>query len=156
MKKKLIKFFEIGRLEKGLFRIWILLCIIYYPFSMYSLINEYPSSIDYRVYQVTKKDEKKNFSFLCQYFTKNEMKYFQGEWFGSSEKVYGIKKSYLFSTDITFNSKEECISYRLKSKRHALYNMIAYWSFFFFLPLILAITFLFSKKLILWLYRGFK
>ena len=157
MKNKLFKFFEVGKLEKGLFRIWIVLCLIYYPFYGYSLITDRFISSDYSFYKLVKKEEKNNFDVLCEYHSKKTFKAFEGTLFAVTENVYGYNKQYIgIDLEKTFKSKKKCIGYNLVKKKQAFANFATHWIIFIFSPLIIALSFLFSKKLVLWLYRGFK
>ena len=155
MKNKLFKFFEIGKLEKGLFRIWIVLCIIYYPFFGYAFITEY--SHNFEQYKMIKKDEKNNFNILCEYYTEEILLYVDGKFQSKTQKVYGFKKGYTgINLEKKFSSKSKCDGYQLIKKKQ-IFSELSLISFVYLIsPLLLMFSYLFSKKLILWLYRGFK
>ena len=90
MKNLLFKFFEIGKLEKGLLRVWIVLCLIYYPFYGYSLITDRFISSDYSFYKLVKKEEKNNFDILCEYHSRKILKYIDGSIHTFTEDVYWL------------------------------------------------------------------
>ena len=157
MKKKLFKFFEIGKLEKGLFRIFIVLCVIYYPFYGYVLIKDEYLSRDFQTYKMIKKDEKNNFDVLCEYHSRKTLKVIDGTLSAVMENVYGFKREYTgINLDKTFKSKKKCIGYNLVKRNQIFSELSFFWTIYILSPLILMFTFLFLKKLVLWLYRGFK
>ena len=130
MKDKFFKFFEIGKLDKGLFRIWIILAIVYWAVMYYDIFN----SSSY-------KDYKKADYYICVQDTDNH-------WYPATFES-GASSPIIFSR---FRLKKTCDAYIDDWK----YNFYFLFSGVTFLPFSLIIIWLFGKKITLWVYRGFK
>ena len=129
-KIKLFEFLEINKLDRGLFRIWIVLTILWLCSMTYAIIDEK---------LIHKAREEQNKILTCVettggYFQLMDLKTFKKEFF----------------TD--FYSYEECLSfvkYNTKNLNNAVIITIGG-------PILVLFFWFFFKKLFLWLYRGFR
>ena len=130
MNENLRKFLEIGKLEKGLFRVWIVLTILWVSFLSFAIFDEGLYS---------KYKEEKTKSYICIERSDGRFNAI------SSGKIL---ETYFFK----FDNLEHCESF-IKSKRNDLFYAM---SITLFTPILTIILWFFFKKTFLWLYRGFK
>ena len=163
MKKKLIKFFEIGKLERGLFRIWIILSIVWVGYAyLYSSEWNHEIKTFNQSVQTTL-----NLDVYCkpQYFQKPIYGELDGTkiqigWKKTDAIIYGhvdLYRTYVrFIETKTFMSYEECREHYRQAKNAAFKEAFPIFVYTFLIPFIVAIFYLFLKKLFLWTIRGFK
>ena len=152
MKDKFFKFFEIGKLDKGLFRLWIILSIVYFIIGFM-----YIKDTNYDI---------KNYSFYKNFNYKNQEthgNYCQKDTYrlcGTCKWIdeYGLPRTShkFFSTNKYYDSIEECINETQLKLISARKGFITVSLLYILLPFFLALVFLILKKIFLWIYRGFK
>ena len=174
--KKLALFFEINRLDRGLFRFWILGTGLFYFFVLILLFSGEINQFNYlkkRLSQNMGCATSNLFPDLSYTSVFSNKKVYIGPnkyliitavedgikvldkndtYFGSS--VNGTYVGGSFSKFIIFNKKENCERYI--SKSIMLFEFILIFVWLLLLPLFVIPTWLISKKTILWLIRGFK
>tara|TARA_Y100000294_G_C8388638_1_gene269822 strand:- start:169 stop:660 length:492 start_codon:yes stop_codon:yes gene_type:complete len=163
MKDKFFKFFEIGKLDKGLFRIWIILSAAWLIFFSIVFLNSW----EFGEYKEAIKQN--NYKVNCESFYKKVPVWKKNETTGISEVkgflttntiVYGNKKeqeSILGAFSLSyFESYALCVHHYKKIKSEALLNLIPGIIFYILTPFLVALIYLFSKKGFLWIRQGFK
>lgn len=166
MRQELIKFLEIGKLEKGLFRIWLVLSLIFYLLYYSMMFTE-------DIYKDFREISKKN--YFC--FKNSELfkiddippdYYVIGELVSLTKKLEfprPVKKSTyskflhspalgydIFKPYDKFKDEKSCNNFINEPKNNFLTVFFLVTIFPFFL---IFVWFLF-KKTYLWIYRGFK
>ena len=166
VKQELINFLEIGKIEKGLFRIWVVISIIFYLFFYSIMFQE-------DIYKDFRDISKKNYFCLknSELFKIEDIPpdyYVIGELVGLTTKIEfprPVKKS-SYSTFLSspalgydifkdydkFKDEKSCKSFINQPKNDFL---IAFFLITFF-PLSLIFVWFLFKKTYLWIYRGFK
>ena len=176
--KKLALFFEINRLDKGLFRFWILGTGLFYFFVLILLVSGEFDDFNY-----LKKRLSQNMScttsslfpdlsytnLLSNKLVKSYIgpnKYLITTAVDDGIKVLDKSETYfgslkgatdfggIFSNFIVFDKKKDCDKYI--SKSILLFKFMFIFVFLLLLPLFVIPTWLISKKTVLWLIRGFK
>ena len=130
MKENLYEFLEIGKLDKGLFRVWIVLTILWVSFLSFAIFDE-------GLYSKYKEEKAK--SYVCIKDKDNKYRAI------SSGKI-------LDSYFLKFDNLKNCQSFS-KSKRN---DLIYATGLTLLTPIIIIILWFFFKKTFLWLYRGFR
>ena len=163
MKKKLIKFFEIGKLERGLFRVWIVLSIIWFISSYIFYSSKYEIE-NHKFWSFASSEPKifckPQFKHVKKPFEFNGMTLFT--WEKSQGTVWAHMDKYnqgkILNLDLqkVFNSRDDCIEYYLKKKLSAYKYAAPTYLTIFLTPFLISILYLFSKKTFLWVRRGFK
>ena len=128
-KDKFFKFFEIGKLDKGLFRIWIVLAIVWIAYLFVVDVFDWR----YRDYQKEKSE-----NYYCLSKT-------DGRWYIDDSSL-GFFYSEGFAT---VNKCEKVINRNRNGFYQALILTILS-------PFSLILIWLFGKKITLWISRGFK
>ena len=163
-KDKFFKFFEIAKLDKGLFRIWIILSVLWFIIFPFILDDH-----EFREYQESKKYINKP-NVYCEELEEKQIIWRKNEITGFSEldgirktgrNVYGYgTTSILLSPDGghlgRFRSLAECTNFYKEEKSKAFVNLIPLFIFYFLTPFLVALIYLFSKKVFLWIRQGFK
>ena len=136
MKDKFFKFFEIGKLDKGLFRIWVVLAIVWIAF-MYFEVSQY----HYKGYQ-----KEKLGAYSC-FFLEDDSRFYMTS---STKGAAGTNRQWFYREG--FDTMKACkkVAYR---DRNDFYLGIV---FTILAPFFLILIWLFGKKMTLWIYRGFK
>ena len=144
-KDKFFKFFEIGKLDKGLFRIWIILLIPYFIFGYLEIKdqNTYYKNFDYNEESVTVSNN--------DYCQRIEWKNFNDEP-AESVTMYGPTVIW----DALHPTLGDCLASTKKAKIKEDNERRFVFLLFILAPIILAFILLIIKKTILWIYRGFK
>jgi len=123
--------FEIGKLDRGLFRIWIVAAIVWIAFVF--VVDTFDWR--YKDYQ-----EEKSFNFTCKESSFSDFYFLVSEsnnsWFRTSR----------------FTTLKECQKVANRDKNNFYLSLV----FAILSPLSLIIIWLYSKKIFLWIYRGFK
>ena len=149
--KYFIKFFEIGKIDKGLFRIWIVLTFIYSIFAIAVFYDSEP----YRDYSKIKNfnlETAKTTYCKKQNYYRGLTGYVKIEWYGLSESITFTDPMHI-GYSRTF--KECFIGYTdLKDKFYK--NYISFIFILVSIPFIVALVYLIIKKIFIWVYRGFK
>ena len=165
MKKKFIKFFEIGKLERGLFRIWIIISVIWvisaYIFysSQYEIKNQKFWDYAYSKPQIYFKPQFKHFRKAIK---SKDNKFRILVWEATKRTIWAHRDIYndfgpqTLDLQKEFNSRDECIDYYLIKKNIAFKQAIPTYLIIFLLPFLAFVFYLFSKKIFLWVGRGFK
>tara|TARA_Y100000768_G_C23595754_1_gene503665 strand:+ start:72 stop:536 length:465 start_codon:yes stop_codon:yes gene_type:complete len=153
--KHFIKFFEIGKIDKGLFRIWIVLTIIY---SVFAAISFYEST-EYNNYSRIKNFNSDTAKTL---YCKKQSRHmgFSGfvktEWYGLSEWMSNFSSN-SNPMDIGISKTfEKCFVTYSDLKIKFYNNYITLILYLILIPFIIAFAYLLVKKTFLWIYRGFK
>ena len=150
MKDKFFKFFEIGKLDKGLFRIWLILLIPYFIFGYLYIkdSNTFYKNFDYDEERVTVAN-----NYYCKLL--RVKKYIDAT---NDEYIirYGISSYSWVLNNNTHSTLEECLLETNIKKIKETKERIFIYLIFIILPIILAFIFLIIKKTFLWVYRGFK
>mgnify|MGYP006090082285 CR=1 FL=1 len=143
MKKNLKNYFEIGRLDRGLFRIWLILLIPYLIFGYLIIKDEYKSYKDFNYSNESKLSSK---SYYCKpnYLT---YKSIDPDKEDSRIKRYGSGFHYTL---------KDCLLHFKNKKNDADNERKIVYSIIILLPFVVVLAFLVIKKIILWIYRGFK
>jgi hypothetical protein len=178
--KKLVLFFEINRLDKGLFRFWILSTGLFYFFVLILLVSGEFDDFNY-----LKKRLSQNMScatsslfpdltYTNPLFDTNKLKksyvgpnkYLIITTVDDGIKVLNTNETYFgylkgvtdfggtFSQFLVFDKEKDCDKYI--SKSIMLFKLMFIFIFLLLLPLFVIPTWLISKKTVLWLIRGFK
>ncbi len=173
--KKLKLFFEINRLDRGLFRFWILGTGLFYFFVLILLFSGEINQFNYLKKRLSqnmgcatsslfpdlsyrnifnKKEYVGPNKYLIITAVKDGIKVLTKEdtYFGSS--LNGAYVGGSLSNFIIFNKKEHCERYI--SKSIMLFEFILIFAWLLLLPLFAVPTWLLGKKTVLWLIRGFK
>ncbi len=143
-KDKFFKFFEIGKLDKGLFRIWIILLIPYFIFGYLEIKDGYKRY--------------KNFDYNEESVTVSNNEYCKGiqmkKYINSDELVtmYGPTNNW----NLLHSTLGDCLASTKKAKIKEDNERRFVFLLFILAPIILAFILLIIKKTILWIYRGFK
>ena len=158
-KDKFFKFFEIGKLDKGLFRIWIILSAAWLIFTSIAFLNnwEYKKIVELSDYKIN-----------CEAVYKKVPSWKKNEITGilehdgfltTSTIIYANKFNHdLHGTfgGLWFKSRSECVNHYKKIKSGKLADMMPGIIFYFMTPFLVALIYLFSKKGFLWIRQGFK
>tara|TARA_B100001057_G_C22457206_1_gene797376 strand:- start:44 stop:562 length:519 start_codon:yes stop_codon:yes gene_type:complete len=171
MKKKLFKFFEIGKIDRGLFRIWIVLSIIFIIYiildtlsSKNNEISNYSSAMEtVRKPSVYCKPQFKHDLITTTTVINNNEILLPKYWKRSenNEVIYGHENIYektfgvLFENPKTFSSQSDCKNYYKKIKDEAFNKMFVLLLSVISIPFYILIIYLFLKKIFLWIKRGF-
>ena len=144
MKKNLKNYFEIGRLDRGLFRIWLILLIPYLIFGYLIIKDEYKSYKDFNYSNESKLSSK---SYYCKpiYLT-----------YKSDKEDIRVKRYGTTMYSSSHNTLEDCLLYFKNKKNDEDNERKILYSLFILLPFVVVLAFLVIKKIILWIYRGFK
>jgi len=132
-----VKFFEIGKLEKGLFRIWIVLAIAWIAYVF--VVDTFDWR--YREYQ----EEKSENLFCLSLADTGRYHIFQSP--GSDN--YSFRASFYKDG---FATERECEEIANRERNNFYLALILT----ILSPFSLIIIWLFGKKITLWVYRGFK
>ena len=165
MKNNFSNFFEIGKLDKGLFRVWVILSIIWLIVMGVVYLNSY----EIRAFSKAKKITS-NYDIYCEAIEQTKTRWKKNVktnllestgFYKTGKIIYGYKAQVgslgtLVGFGGTFWSYSECVASYEKEKSEAFLNMIPLIIFYFIAPFILALFYLLSKKMTLWIYRGFK
>ena len=166
MYRELIKFLEIGKLEKGLFRVWVVLALIFYIFFYSVIFNE-------DIYKNFREASKRN--YFCTTNVEFQIEniplenFVIGEFFEFSKTLKGIrpakKSSYwgilgfsntrglnILKDYDEFKDKKTCEEF-LNEPRNDFFRALLIITFF---PILVIFFWFFFKKILLWIYRGFK
>ena len=158
-KDTFFKFFEIGKLEKGLFRIWIILSAAWLIFFAIVFFNSW----EFRQYK--RAVQQSDYKVQCESFYKKDPVFKNNEVTGllefkgmstTSTKVYGNKKDQGGFLGLNFSSYKLCVNHYKKLRSEKLANLIPLIIFCFLTPILVALIYLFSKKCFLWIRQGFK
>tara|TARA_B100001057_G_scaffold338348_1_gene339113 strand:+ start:681 stop:1232 length:552 start_codon:yes stop_codon:yes gene_type:complete len=174
--KKLALFFEINRLDRGLFRFWILGTGLFYFFVLILIFSGEITQFNYLKKRLSQNMSCATSSLFPDLSYRNiysNKKVYVGPnkyliitavedgikvldksdtYFGSSEN--GTYVGGTLSKYILFNKKENCEKYI--SKSIMLFEFILIFAWLLLLPLFAVPTWLIGKKTVLWLIRGFK
>lgn len=131
MKQKLIKYFEINKLDRGLFRIWLVLAIVWFLLMIILFIQE-------GVFERYQNESAKGWK--CRLSVKT----FQYE-------AYDKKGAVPFFGD-NFDTLKKCNSFIHRARN----DLIGIILFIITSPLFVLLSWLIIKKIFLWIYRGFK
>ena len=147
MKKNLKNYFEIGRLDRGLFRIWLILLIPYLIFGYLIIKDEYKSYKDFNYSNESKLSSK---SYYCKpiYLTYKNL--------DSDKEDIRVKRYGATMYSSSHNTLEDCLLYFKNKKNDEDNERKILYSLFILLPFVVVVAFLVIKKIILWIYRGFK
>jgi|ETNmetMinimDraft_2_1059921.scaffolds.fasta_scaffold168544_1 hypothetical protein len=169
MKDKFFKFFEIGKLDKGLFRIWILLTILFYIFFSIQLFTNSsgyayqkrksidmscaPSSLfknlSYKGLAADTKIYVRDDRFLIVEILNDGLRVMDRKEF---EFLGYTTKFLIFAPYGIFHNIDDCKKY-INAPIKRFYSELA---LIIFLPFSVVFIWLFSKKIFLWIYKGFK
>ena len=178
--KKIVLFFEINRLDKGLFRFWILGAGLFYFFVLILLVSGEFDDFNYLKKRLSQ-DMTCYTSNLFPDLTYTDLNFdnniLKKSYVGPNKylivtavdegiKVLNKNETYFgylkgatdsggtFSQFIVFDKKKDCDKYI--SKSIMLFKFMFILIFLLLLPLFVIPTWLISKKTVLWLIRGFK
>ena len=132
-KNQFIDFLEINKLDKGLFRIWIILSIFWISFVLYAIHHD-------DLYSEYLEESSK--SYFCA-STLDKKQYFP---------VGGDKGKLKPHQWLKFDNLKDCISWTNKNRNQFLIAV----SLIFLIPIGAIFMWFLLKKTFLWLYRGFK
>ena len=136
MKDKFFKFFEIGKLDKGLFRIWIVLAIVWISYLLVFLVFDH-------LHKEYQKEKSENLYCLASP---------DGLWHidrPPGSDGYSFRDSFYKNGLATVNECEKVIH----RDRNRFYQGLILT---ILSPFSLIIIWLFGKKITLWIRRGFK
>lgn len=136
---KIVKFLEINKLDRGLFRIWIILSIFWIIFILYALHED-------EIY--TKFRQESSMAYVCGK-TIGKEEYFPSPFSTDIDSRDLIIRSHKYKK---FDNLEDCKKWT-KYYRDHFFIVIA---FLIFVPLGVVFIWFLLKKTFLWLYRGFK
>ena len=165
MKKKFIKFFEIGKLERGLLRVWIVLSVVWVVSTYIFYSSQYEvENHKYLSYASSKPDIycKPQYKKIRVPFETNGSTFWILK---STDKVVwghqdifneGRKGLLRYDVKNLFDSRDKCISFYKAKKNSAYKEAFSYYLIIFLTPFLIPIFYLFSKKVFFWVRRGFK
>ena len=138
MKDKFFKFFEIGKLDKGLFRIWIVLAIV---------LIAYVFVVDTFDWRYRKYQKEKSENLFCLSLASTGLYHIVQ---ASDYDSYSTRAS-IYKED-GFTTIRECEEVANRDRNNFYLALILT----ILSPLSLIIIWLFGKKITLWIRRGFK
>ena len=135
---KIVKFLEINKLDKGLFRIWIILSIFWISFVLYAIHHD-------ELYSEYLEESSKSYFCASTLVLKTGDK---KEYFPVSGGGDGLKSHQW----LKFDNLKDCISWTNKNRNQFLIAV----SLIFLIPIGAIFMWFLLKKTFLWLYRGFR
>ena len=134
-KNDFFEFLEIKKLDRGLFRVWILLSILWICFIAVAI---------YADDMIKQAKDEKELSLICIKKSTIGLDVFT---------LYSLKnKSYYSPNIFRFYSLKDCKKFTNRDSRLLHFTVLIA----FFGPLLVLFLWFFLKKTYLWLYRGFK
>ena len=162
-KNNFIKFLEIGRVDKGLFRIWIVFAVIFYSFCYYQLFT----STEFRNYKIAKNVgscatstlfsaldlPKETFVLVKVTDAGDGIRIVETNEYGKINfYTYGKTANVIVSGIDVFKNEKGCKSF-INGPIKEFYVILFILTIF---PISLILLWFVFKKIIVWVFRGFK